>query len=205
MEIGLRSSMTFKSSSVASRHETRPVFLPLQYMVHKGSSKSLVFSFPAVRFSHSRAILTMPELSSFCNALVCMANSRTNEGRHLGLSWIERVTLPLRYPKRVSITRVPELVTWVSDCKPVGQTRNVREGVRMGKERKTERKARKTRHFCLLPNFNADGSMREKGCCGGDGGDEGDLGEEGGFNGITTDEPSLELALLVRESAINGR
>ncbi|CAL1354038.1 unnamed protein product [Linum trigynum] len=48
----------------------------------------------------------MPDPRSFCRMLVCIASSTTAEGRHLGVSWIERLTRPFWYPNRVPVTRV---------------------------------------------------------------------------------------------------
>lgn len=140
IDVDFKSSIISKSSSVASLLTPYPFFLPLQYIVHSGSSSNLTLSFSTL-FSHSRAIRTIPMLISFCNTCVCMASSTTNVGRVLGFSCNDKLTLPLRYPNRVPLTRVLETLP-LSGRIPPGRDGSLQTGGMMGNDRKTDRKAR---------------------------------------------------------------
>ena len=98
-------------------------------------------------------------LISFCSTLVCIVNSTTNEGRHLGFSCTDKLTLPLRYPNKVPVTLLPEIPR-VFSGNPPERTGILHAGdVMMGKLRKTERKTRKTLGLCF---FLWDGWTRDK-------------------------------------------
>lgn len=129
-------------------------------------------------------------LISFCNTLVCIANSTTNEGRHLGFSCTDKLTLPLRYPNKVPVTLLPEIPRALSN-NPPERTGILHAGdVIMGKVRKTERKIRKTLGLCF---FFWGGWTRDNcWCCvGGSGGDGGGFGVLGvsGKSSMDTELP----------------
>lgn len=94
---------------------------------------------------------------------------------------MERLTRPLRYPKRVPVMRAPLL----SGRRPLGREgRRQAVGVIMGKERKTVRKTRKT-----LPDlvfFLVEGCTRVRVFCGGGGGGDVDAGDVSPIAGSAT-------------------
>ncbi|CAL9087686.1 unnamed protein product, partial [Musa acuminata var. zebrina] len=96
----LSSCITCRSSSdTCFRLIEYPDFRPLQYTAHTYSSTSF---FLCVRVSLSSAILTKPEAISLWRELVSMGSSMRKKGGDLGSSWMARLTLPRRYPKKVT-------------------------------------------------------------------------------------------------------
>ncbi|KAH0452517.1 hypothetical protein IEQ34_019816 [Dendrobium chrysotoxum] len=80
----------------------------------------------------------MPVPISRIRTCVCTAISSTTQGRQRGLSWMERLTRPRRWPKSVPVTRAGEVftVSW-------GWGRPQRGVVKMGRVRQMERKRRR--------------------------------------------------------------
>lgn len=98
-----------------------------------------------------------------------MASSITNVGRHLGVSCIDKLTLPLRYPNNVPVMRLPpHPVRWASGIRPPGRTGNLHAGVMMGNDRKTDLNTRNTLglFFFFWEGWTRDNGWRG----GGDGG-----------------------------------
>ncbi|RXH93837.1 hypothetical protein DVH24_015904 [Malus domestica] len=142
MDTACNTCITLKPSPVGSLLTPYPDFFPLQYNTHIGSSTIFVFS-PGF-FSHSRAILTSPIPISWRSFPVGIPSSRTSMGRHLGLSWITRLTLALRHPNRVPVIRVPPWRCPSPIRFPWSETGILHEGDMIGNDRKTARKRRKS-------------------------------------------------------------
>lgn len=114
-------------------------------------------------------------------------------GKLRGVSCSDRLTRPFRYPKSVPVTRLPDGVRSVSS--PDGSDGILHAGVMIGKDRKTDRKTRKT---LVLFFFRFDGGTREdededEEDCGGGGGGGGGAEESGG--------DSMEVVAVVAAAA----
>ncbi|KAM7515972.1 hypothetical protein LguiA_005555 [Lonicera macranthoides] len=86
-------SKIFHSSGPHARLVAYPHFLPLQYVLHNGSSSSLNPFFTAF-LSHSSAIRTNPDAISRTSTLVGVASSTKKAGLNFGSSWNARWTCP---------------------------------------------------------------------------------------------------------------
>lgn len=105
-------------------------------------------------------------------------------GKLRGVSCIDRLTRPFRYPKSVPVTRLPDGPRNVSD-RPDGRDGILHAGVMIGKDRNTDRKTRKTLVLCFL---RLDGGTREEEDeeeqdCGGGGGGGGGAEKQSGDSG----------------------
>ncbi|KAG6542517.1 hypothetical protein Mapa_015987 [Marchantia paleacea] len=95
----------FRSVSELSLLMANPTFLPLQNKLQTGSKRRSGDLLPSLQslegggdFSHSSAILSMPEDISLTREYVGIANSSRSSGGPLESSWMHKVTLPFRDP-----------------------------------------------------------------------------------------------------------